>query len=167
MRCRSVSACRSAIFSFAHVLIGKPVPTFPGHALRAQKKNALLRVLRPAQRAKAPHARVFRPESGGREGERAGTGSAVNRRLCTSGHLPPKGPQATLSRREKPISHNNIAAVGEDGMGNARALALAVKCVLAGTLVAILAPAYAQAPALDSGRTITLVVPIAAGGGMD
>jgi tripartite-type tricarboxylate transporter receptor subunit TctC len=52
-------------------------------------------------------------------------------------------------------------------MGNAGALALAVKCVLACTLVAVLAPAYAQAPALDSGRTITLVVPIAAGGGMD
>ena len=52
-------------------------------------------------------------------------------------------------------------------MGNARARALAVNCALVWALAVVLAPALAQAPAGDGGRTLTLVVPIAAGGGMD
>jgi tripartite-type tricarboxylate transporter receptor subunit TctC len=47
------------------------------------------------------------------------------------------------------------------------ALALASGLSLGGIWVALAAPAYAQAPALDTARPITLVVPLAAGGGVD
>src|SRR5262245_24357120 len=41
---------RSRFFDFAHVLIGKPVPTFPGHALAAalERRTAGLRSRRPS-----------------------------------------------------------------------------------------------------------------------
>ena len=48
-------------------------------------------------------------------------------------------------------------------MGSARAL---VACVFA-IAIGVVAPLYAQTPAGDATRPITLVVPIAAGGGMD
>src|SRR5262249_31151177 len=35
---------RSRVFGFAHVLLGKPVPTFPGHALRISPDTALQRL---------------------------------------------------------------------------------------------------------------------------
>ena len=48
-------------------------------------------------------------------------------------------------------------------MGSTRALVAAVFALAIGTI----APLHAQAPAGDGTRPITLVVPIAAGGGMD
>jgi tripartite-type tricarboxylate transporter receptor subunit TctC len=52
-------------------------------------------------------------------------------------------------------------------MGYPRGFAPVVECALACALAAVVGPALAQAPAVDAGRTVTLVVPIAAGGGMD
>src|SRR5258708_3518575 len=52
---------------------------------------------------------------------------------------------------------------GEDRMRTTRASTVAI--ILAA--IGLIAPAQAQAPAGDATRPITLVVPIAAGGGMD
>ncbi len=135
MKCRSASACRSraarddnaahrhsaSVLRLRMILFRKLLPRF-GIMLWAQKKGALLRVLRPAQRAKAPHGRVFRPESGGREGERRGPAPPSTGVASDPGLLLQR-PRVTLRHREKSISDNDIADIGEGKPWSRRASA--------------------------------------------
>src|SRR5262245_7670260 len=62
---------RRALLSSAHVLLGKPVPTFPGHALlsaRRQRGHAAILPRMPRRRAqrRRPQGRVVRRRRGGR-----------------------------------------------------------------------------------------------------